>query len=175
MNVLSLFDGKYAVADGGVVISKVGSEKELVGKVTKGGYRMVVLTVAGKKLYKNVHRLVAEAFIPNPENLPEVNHIDGIKLNNCVNNLEWVATRDNQLHARDSLNPAYCKINMEIAEEIRMRYNSENISQRMLAEIFGIKKTQVGYIINNKRWIGGERSGMNVLSLFDGVSQQAIS
>lgn len=154
MNVLSLFDGKYEITTDGTVYSNVGVRKPLRGKITKEGYRMVVLTVGGKKIYKNVHRLVAEAFIPNPENLPEVNHIDGIKLNNCVNNLEWVTTRDNQLHARDSLNPSYCKINMEIAEEIRMRYNSGNISQRMLAEIFDIKKTQVGYIINNKRWVG---------------------
>lgn len=65
MNVLSLFDGKYEVTDEGDVFSNVGTRKKMVGKVTKGGYHMVVLNVNGKKLYPLVHRLIANAFVPN--------------------------------------------------------------------------------------------------------------
>jgi hypothetical protein len=154
--VLSLFDGKYKVTDEGKVLSTVGKEKELKGKVTKEGYRMVVFNVNKKKIYRNVHRLVAQAFIPNPLNLPEVNHKDGNKLNNHVDNLEWVTTRENQLHVRDVLGSKSNKINMTIANEIRKLYKSGKYTHIELAEMFGIRKTQVGYIIQNKRWVVSE-------------------
>lgn len=74
---------------------------ELKGGVTtkNKNYKIVCLTVDGKRKMKYVHRIVAETFIPNPENLPQVNHKDGNPLNNCVKNLEWVTNSGNQAHA----------------------------------------------------------------------------
>lgn len=62
-------------------------------------YYIVSLSKDNKVKRYRIHRLVASAFIPNPENKPQVNHIDGNKFNNNVENLEWVTVRENKLHA----------------------------------------------------------------------------
>ena len=151
MSALSLFDGKYEVCSDGKIYSNARKVKtELVGKITKCGYRLVLLTVNHKRFYKLVHRIVAEAFIPNPHNYEEVNHIDGNKLNNDVKNLEWCSSAQNKKHCRDFLNPRQNKIDMNIAEQIR---SEKGLSHRKLGEKYGLKKTQIGYILQNKRWI----------------------
>lgn len=63
------------------------------------GYLEIGVSEHGDPYYFRIHRLVAQAFIPNLENLPEVNHKDGNKQNNCVKNLEWVSTADNIRHS----------------------------------------------------------------------------
>ena len=59
----------------------------------------VGLTKCGKRTTHLIHRLVAQAFIPNPENKPQINHIDGNPLNNHISNLEWVTNQENAIHA----------------------------------------------------------------------------
>lgn len=63
------------------------------------GYQRVRVTVQREKMTFKVHREVAKAFIPNPDNKPQVNHIDGNKDNNAVDNLEWVTNQENAQHA----------------------------------------------------------------------------
>ena len=65
----------------------------------KDGYLFVTLTCNNNKRNFYVHRLVAAAFIPNPENKPQVNHINGIKSDNTIGNLEWVTNAENAKHA----------------------------------------------------------------------------
>ena len=70
------------------------------------GYKQISVTVKGKRYVRYIHRLVAECFIPNPENLPQVNHLDGNKANNSADNLEWVSISENLKHAyRTGLKP----------------------------------------------------------------------
>lgn len=78
----------YEITDNGEVINTKTGRVLKSGKNTCG-YLHVVLCKNGKTKIKRIHRLVAEAFIPNPDNLPCVNHKDENKTNNCVENLEW--------------------------------------------------------------------------------------
>lgn len=66
------------------------------------GYEQVTLRKEGNKKTVRVHRIIAQTFIPNPDNLPQVNHIDGNKTNNCVDNLEWCDASHNMKHCFDN-------------------------------------------------------------------------
>ena len=88
---------KYTVTSDGRVINSKGEEK--IPHIDKYGYLKTDLYKDGKRSTKRISRLVAEAFIPNPANKPEVNHKDGNKLNNNVDNLEWATKSENMLHA----------------------------------------------------------------------------
>ena len=74
-------------------------KKIVMPVINKFGYRRIKLCKENKLYYFQVHRLVAQTFIPNPNNLPQVNHKDGNKLNNSVDNLEWCTQSYNMKHA----------------------------------------------------------------------------
>lgn len=96
----------YQVSNLGRVYSvpRIESRGGFLSKNNNGrGYMTVMLSIGGKQKRVYNHRLVARAFIPNPENKPEVNHKDGNKQNNCVENLEWVTRTENATHLRDTL------------------------------------------------------------------------
>ena len=69
---------------------------------SKRGYPVVSMNKNGKQYLRTVHTLLAKAFIPNPDNKPQINHIDGNKWNNNLDNLEWVTSYENIMHARNT-------------------------------------------------------------------------
>lgn len=92
----------YSVSsDGNVRSDSSGRNKYLT--LNKCGYLQVHLHKDGFTSFPLVHRLVAQAFIPNPNGFPQVNHINGIKTDNRVENLEWVTASTNQRHRYDVL------------------------------------------------------------------------
>jgi hypothetical protein len=93
-----ILESSYFITEDGKVINK-SSDRELKQKKTKLGYKMVCLYINKKKRYLFVHRLVAFAFLDNPDSYPEVNHLDGDKCNNVYSNLEWCNRSMNALHA----------------------------------------------------------------------------
>lgn len=124
----------------------------------KDGYFRTCLTKDGKRFMKTIHRLVAESFIENKLNKPCVNHINGIKLDNNVSNLEWVTVKENNIHAiKNGLNGQeggekhhMSKLKKIEVEEIKQ--NKDNLTQWQLSIVYNISQTQISRIINNKRW-----------------------
>lgn len=100
------YEGLYMVSDQGRVISAPHGFKDglfLRQKLSNKGYQMLSLYKDGKYTHISVHRLVAKAFIPNPQRKEQVNHKDGNKTNNTVQNLEWVTCQENIRHKFDVL------------------------------------------------------------------------
>jgi hypothetical protein len=93
------YEEKYQISNYGQVksLNYRGSGKDKILKLQKDtyGYNKVILYKNGKAKTRTVHRLVAEAFVPNPNNLPQINHKDEDKSNNCVDNLEWCSAKYN--------------------------------------------------------------------------------
>ena len=92
-------NANYEVSDKGNIksVNYRGTGKSAIRKqsISKNGYMRVILSDNGKNKTYFVHRLVAAAFIPNPENLPEIDHIDGNRANNHADNLRWVTAKEN--------------------------------------------------------------------------------
>ncbi len=119
-------------------------------RIDKNGYNDILLSNNGFKKRFKVHRLVAIAFIPNPENKQEVNHINGIKNDNRFENLEWVTSNENEKHAFIN-DLKHTKISFEIANSIRNEFKF-GIKSKILMNKYGLSKSQINKIINKKSW-----------------------
>jgi hypothetical protein len=155
------FDGIYKVSNMGNVKSFMTSEEGKSRKLTKApnGYLNVILRQNEKEHMCKVHRLVAQAFIPNPNNLPQVNHINGIKDDNMVGNLEWCDGKYNSNYTR-TLNPNFgrgenCYNSKYKNEEILDVYAlawEEKLTCRQIADKYGMNPQYVRSIKFGKKW-----------------------
>ena len=136
----------YLISQDGKVYNEKRN-KEVKTNKNSIGYLRVNLSNKGKRKQLLVHRLVANAFIPNPNNKPEVNHIDGDKENNNVVNLEWTTRSENETHAyKNGLQVQ--KNTQEQISMIRFIYSLGGITQKELSTIYGVKPQSINYIVN---------------------------
>ena len=127
------YNGEYGVSDDGKVFTyKQGRNRE-VKQHNHKGYQRVFLFNNNTRKAHFVHRLVTENFIKNPNNKEQVNHKDGNKRNNKVNNLEWMTREENQKHSRDVLgNTGRGFKNANYGNRISKLYPSPELSNRLI-------------------------------------------
>lgn len=135
--------------------------KILNQQISNSGYRCFAYRTDGKRLRLLLtHRLVAKAFIPNPDNKPQVNHKDGNKLNNNVSNLEWCTQSENGKHAHDNNlikvihgeEHPWAKLSQEQAQEIKDKYQTGKYTQRQLAQEYGVIQQTISRIMTGLNW-----------------------
>lgn len=157
------FEGLYAVTSDGQVWSYPKPRSSKHGKWLKPqrhpfGYLKYPLSSSPNVKHRvYAHRLVAQAYIPNPLNKPEVNHIDGDPTNNSVENLEWCTSRENKIYTvlsgRFKMGGFIKqKLGRQQVSEIREAYSKGNVTQAELAKRYRVSGTTVSCIINWKRW-----------------------
>ena len=156
-------NNSYMVSTDGMV-KRAETDRILKQKLDKDNYLSINMSMGGRGNTKQVfvHRLVAEAFIPNPENKPLVKHIDGNPINNCVENLKWVTPKENVAHSieiglkNNDHGSLSCnsKLSPNEISYCRKMYQprSKLYGCRALAKRFGVSKSTMSYILNNKTY-----------------------
>lgn len=145
-------------------VSNLGNVQNIVTglilKPTITRYAHVVLYIGDKPKIHSVHRLVAELFIENPSNKPQVNHIDGNRANNTVTNLEWCTQSENQIHAfatglqmsRKGEAHHNSRLSAEEVLQIKELLESREYSGPEIAEAFGVQQQLISKINKGHRW-----------------------
>ncbi len=167
------YEGKYQVSNFGRVKSLyqeymggwrkqqliVRPETILKSPCNSDGYPLVGLSKNNKRKSFKVHRLVAQEFIPNLYNLPEINHKNGNKNDNSINNLEWCTPQENVIHGINILGNrrAYgirqhlAKLNDDLVKKIKMEFN-EGKTPYELSPIYNVNARTLYRIKNNETW-----------------------
>ena len=147
---IKIFDEYYATDDGKIVSYKRGYRNILKPSINHKGYEIVNLMINGKPKGFSVHVLIAKAFIPNPENKPQVNHKNGIKTNNTYTNLEWATASENMQHSFDVLGRKQHNIKRIKIEQTNTEFDSIMDCAKYLIKVLDIDSTnrQVQNCIN---------------------------
>jgi len=161
------YEGLYKISSIGRLksvdrVSSIGKQvKGIIRKLAynKKGYLMTSLCKNGVSTTKTIHRMVAKAFIPNPNNLPQINHKNGIKTDNGVDNLEWCTNLENMQHAfstglKEGLtgeNNGRAILSQEEVDYIKTKYNNGEKAKEIAKEL-NLKLSMVRYILNDGGW-----------------------
>lgn len=124
--------------------------------INRGGYHQVRIWPSGAQRTVSVHRLVALAFIENPNNFSDVNHKDGNKTNNMVENLEWISRSGNVLHAISTglqkINVGEKHGNSKLTNSAVFDIRSSNLTPKLLAAKYNVDITLIYLVKNRKIW-----------------------
>lgn len=151
---------RYLVTIQGNVYNSETMHKLVPATMPNGYQKVLIYYKPGKRKQVSVHRLVAKAFIPNPDNLPQVNHIDGDKKNNNVDNLEWVTGSENIQHAFDTglkhgAKGQYCSFAKTTDDNVR-RICEELVKNELtppqIAKKYNVYRKTVLLILYRKQW-----------------------
>ena len=149
------FPGYYICSNG-----RIFNQRGFLNPYKNGaGYLTIDVRKYGVRIYPVIHRLVAKAFIPNPYGKPEVNHINGDKTDNRVENLEWVTHSENKLHAfriglecnKGEQHPSHKLTNTDV-EEIRKLLKLGQFTHREIAKMFGVSRYAITDINRGRSW-----------------------
>ena len=149
-------DPRYRISDAGVVVGPQGKPLKLQNK---DGY---LRFCAGYGVSVRVHRAVAELFVPNPEHLPEVNHVNGDKTDNRAVNLEWSTRKGNMTHAfssglatvehgEESPRAILSQEDVDYIRRVCVPRHPE-FSQTALGRKFGVSNSTIHCVVHGKNW-----------------------
>lgn len=157
------YEDSYQISDSGRIFTKrrlIGNQiyygKELIPQLTSDGYLKVTLSRNCKSKKYYLHRLVAIQFLDNLDDLPQVNHIDGNKLNNSITNLEWCTKQENQNHAirtglmqRGQERPSAKLTEQQVLEIYKLK---GVLKAQDIADRYKVSKNTVNCILRGSKW-----------------------
>nr|DAJ02249.1 MAG TPA: homing endonuclease [Caudoviricetes sp.]DAM42420.1 MAG TPA: homing endonuclease [Caudoviricetes sp.] len=144
------YEGLYQVSNLGRV-KRVTTGRILKGSKDRGGYLVVNLSKNNSGSMKKIHRLVAQAFIPNPENKAEINHIDEDKTNNMLSNLDWMTRKENNNHGTRTDRMAKTRSIPIIAINLKTNESTEFYGASECARKLGLHQPSITHVLNGRR------------------------